>query len=297
MNDQTPFIARSDDDRGRLTAEDEHFADGRRTPPSIAVPLEVQVLAVAITERPWRTWNKRVSSAASTRNVAGVAVCAQVAQADDRHAEFSRVQGGHTVRRRLQRRLSRGGAALVTTFALTNILFAGCGSSSKPHADPTSVASTVPPSTASPTTQVTTARLGAQAFAAYRGAFGLIAQIEGSPAGRSTDPRLRQVLVDPWYSKIVQEINLYRLRNEVVRGAYSFSNFRLDDVTTDGRVIFTDCQLNSQAVYDAKTGALIGDSGSASLPEQVVEYHPTGSAWRVADDNAVTGGTPKICAG
>jgi hypothetical protein len=132
---------------------------------------------------------------------------------------------------------------------------------------------------------------------AYQHAFGVIAEIEGSPTGRSTDPRLRAVLIDPWFSQIVQEINLYRLRDEVVHGPYSFTNFHLDEATADGRVIFTDCEINSQAVYNAKTGALVDSAGTARLPEQVVVYHPSPDVWQVADDNAVTSGAAAICVG
>lgn len=189
---------------------------------------------------------------------------------------------------------SRGGAALVAVLAVT-IALAGCGSSHKPAADASTTTS--PSSVSSPTTPPSTApTVGPQAFAAYQHAFGVIAEIEESPTGRSTDPRLKAVLIDPWFSQVVDEVNLYRLRDEVVRGPYSFSNFHLDQVTSDGRVIFTDCQTNGQAVYSAKTGALVGNDSTARLPEQVVVFHPSADVWQVADDNAVTTGAASICA-
>jgi hypothetical protein len=171
--------------------------------------------------------------------------------------------------------------------------FAACSSDShKPVADSTTTP--VPTSSVQPT-ESTVASFGQQAFLAYKNAFGVIAQIESDPVGRSTDPRLKAALIDPWLTQIVQMINNYRLRDQVVRGSYSFANFHLDSVTPDGRVIFTDCQTNSQAVYSVKTGALVGNDATARLPEQVVVYHPSADVWRVADDNAVTTGS--ICAG
>jgi hypothetical protein len=141
-------------------------------------------------------------------------------------------------------------------------------------------------SAAGQTTITTTQTIGQQAFQAYRQALAVVAEIAESPTGRSTDPRLRAVLIDPFYSEVVQEINLYRLRNQVVRGSYSISNFRLDAVTADGRVIFTDCQTNSQALYSATTGALVGNGGTSEIPEQVVVYRNGPAAtFQVADDN------------
>jgi hypothetical protein len=121
---------------------------------------------------------------------------------------------------------------------------------------------------------------------AYQHAFGVIADIAGNPTGRSTDPRLSEVLVDPFFSEVAQEINVYRLRDEVVRGSYSFAGFHLDSVTADGRVIFTDCQTNGQAIYSVKTGALVGSAGTSQIPEQVVAYQSSPSAgFKIADDN------------
>ncbi len=201
-----------------------------------------------------------------------------------------------TVRRRPRRRLSRGGAALVWTLAVL-IALGGCGG--KPHSaidGPTTTITTATPSSATKQTTTTLVAVGQQAFLAYQHAFGVIAQLEASPTARSTDPRLRDVLIDPWFSQIAEEISVYRLRDEVVRGPYSFTNFHLDQVMADGRVIFTDCQVNGQAVYNAKTGALVGSSATAHLAEQVVVYHPSPDVWQVADDNAVTSGAAGICA-
>jgi hypothetical protein len=143
----------------------------------------------------------------------------------------------------------------------------------------------VPPSSAQPTDS-TVPSVGQQAFLAYQNAFGLIAQVAESPTGRSTDPRLGEVLANPYYAEVVQEINNYRLRDEVVRGTYSFANFHLDSVTSDGRVIFTDCQTNGQAVYSVKTGALVGNAGTAQIPEQVVAYRASPSGgFKIADEN------------
>ncbi len=127
----------------------------------------------------------------------------------------------------------------------------------------------------------------------------MIAQVAGSPTGVSTDPRLAQLLMNPWYLEVVQAINVYRLHDEIVKGTYSFSNFHLDQVTADGRVIFTDCQTNGQAVYDAKTGALVGRSGTTRIPEQVVAYRNSASAaFKIADDNqgTATAGATDACA-
>jgi hypothetical protein len=199
------------------------------------------------------------------------------------------------VRRYPTRHLNRGGAALVLTLAFAATLLTACGSSSKPNAASTTTA----PVTTSPTT-TTVATVGQQAFTAYQHAFAAISQIAADPNGRSTDPRLAQLLMNPWYGQVVQEINLYRLRNEVVKGAYSFSKFELDDVTSDGRVIFTDCQTNGQTVYSSKTGAPLSNTGTARIPEQVVVYHPSPtSGFKIADDNqgTATAGAKDACVG
>jgi hypothetical protein len=140
--------------------------------------------------------------------------------------------------------------------------------------------------------------VGAKAFSVYQHAFALISQIAASPTGASTDPRLAQVLIDPWYAQVRAQINQLRLKNEVVKGPYSFSKFELDNVMSDGRVIFTDCQTNGQAVYSAKTGAVVGNSGTSRIPEQVVVYHPSPTVWKVADDNQgpATAGARNACA-
>jgi hypothetical protein len=211
--------------------------------------------------------------------------------ADDEHSLAHKVYRRITLRRCPRRRLSRGGAALVGMLAVLMALV-GCGSNS--HKPPDSAAATTAPTT-STVTQTTTAptatyttlsAVGQQAFLSYQQAFGVIAEISGTPTARSTDPRLSEVLIDPFYSEVVQEINVYRLRDEVVRGSYSFANIHLDTVTTDGRVIFTDCQTNSQAVYSAKTGALVGDAGTSHIPEQIVAFRSSPSAgFKIADDN------------
>lgn len=225
-----------------------------------------------------------VESLSSAGTVRKVAVCARVALGGGEVAQARHMYTRTTVRRRLGRRVSRGRAALVWMLAPMMALGAltGCSSSSrKPVTSPTTEAPSG--STASSTTDPS---IGQQAFSAYQHAFGVIADIAGSPTGRSTDPRLRQALTDPFYSEVVQEINVYRLRDEVVRGTYSFANFHLDNITADGRVIFTDCQTNSQAIYDAKTGAQVGNAGTSRIPEQVVAYRSSPSSqFRIADDN------------
>jgi hypothetical protein len=225
-------------------------------------------------------------------HVEKVAVCARSALSGAEVQRARQVCAKSTVRERPQRRLGRGGAVLVWILAVISALAACSSGSRKPVADSTTVP--IPTSLVQPTGS-TVPSVGQQAFLAYQNAFAVIAQIEGDPTGRSTDPRLKAALVDPWLTQIVQMINNYRLRDQVVRGTYSFANFHLDSVTPDGRVIFTDCQTNSQAVYSAKTGALVGNDSTARLPEQVVVYHPSADVWRVADDNAVTTGS--ICAG
>ena len=194
-----------------------------------------------------------------------------------------------TVPRPPRRYLSRGGAALVWALACLSGfgLLASCGGS--PHRPVTSPTSQTTGTASSSTTQQTSTSdpaVGQQAFTAYERAFSVIAEIAGDPSARSTDPRLAQALVDPFYSQVVQEINLYRLRDEVVHGSYSFANFRLDTVSSDGRVIFTDCQTNSQAIYNAKTGALVGNAGTSRIPEQVVAYRSgPGTEFKIADEN------------
>jgi hypothetical protein len=217
--------------------------------------------------------------------------------ADDQHRQSDVMYRDLFVRGCRRRHQRRGGAAVVLALAFAATLLTACGTSSKLDAASTTTAPVTMSPTIDATTTTTVPTVGQQAFAAYQHAFAVIAQIEGSPTGRSTDPRLKQILVKPWYSQIIQEINLYRLRSQVVRGPYSFSNFQLDDVTPDGRVIFTDCQTNGQALYNATTGSLVGNSGAARLPEQVVIYHPSANVWQVADDNAVTTGGAKICVG
>jgi hypothetical protein len=228
-----------------------------------------------------------------------VALCQQVAQAGEEETRAQRVCQESTVRRRPQRRLSRGGAALVGTFAVL-VAASGCSSAHKPNADAstTSTTTTALASTTS-TTSDGNSTAGQEAFAAFQQAFTVIAQVAGSPTGVSTDPRLAQVLMNPFYLQVVQEINVYRLRGEVVKGPYSFSNFHLDEVTGDGRVIFTDCQTNGQAVYNAKTGALIGSGGTTRIPEQVVAYRSSPSTtFKIADDNqgTATAGARDACA-
>jgi hypothetical protein len=222
--------------------------------------------------------------------------------ADDGDSRADNVYRRITLRRRPRRRLSRGGAALAWMVAVLMVL-AGCGSNS--HKTPDASAATSAPATSTvrqtttttpTTTYATLSAVGREAFLAYQHAFGVIAEIEGTPTGRSTDTRLRSVLIDPWFSQIIQEINLYRLRDEVVHGPYSFTNFDLETITADGHVIFTDCQINSQAVYSARTGAVVGNTATARLAEQVVVYHPGPDIWQVADDNAVTSGAAGICA-
>jgi hypothetical protein len=214
-------------------------------------------------------------------------------------------RGQPPVSGRRQRRHRTTGSALGAGLLVLAGLLTGCGSSKPNTASATSPPGSSSTSTLPSTTDTTSdtpatttpTGIGGQAFATYQHAFAVLVQIEGDPAGRSTDPRLAQVIVNPWYSELVQEINQLRLKNEVVKGSYSFSNFRLDQVTADGRVIFTDCQTNSQEVYSAKTGAPVSDSGTSRIPEQVVVYHPAGGAWRVADDNTNTAGSASACAG
>jgi hypothetical protein len=157
-----------------------------------------------------------------------------------------------------------------------------------------------------PTSTTIDSPIGAQAFAAYQRAAALLSQIEGSPTGASTDPRLAQAFVDPRYSEVRTEVNALRLKDFVLRGPFSYSNFKLDDVTPDGRIIFTDCQSNDQQLFNGKTGApvtytgslggLVITPGAGRIPEQVVVYHPTPtSPWQVADTNTNTAGSANAC--
>jgi hypothetical protein len=125
----------------------------------------------------------------------------------------------------------------------------------------------------------------------------LLAQIEESPTGYSTDPRLGQIMIEPWYGEVRAFIDQLRLKRQVAKGPYSFSRFRLDDVTPDGRIIFTDCQTNSQEIYNATTGVAVTNSGTSQIAEQIVVYHPSQSVWKVADRNMGTAGAAHACAG
>jgi hypothetical protein len=174
-------------------------------------------------------------------------------------------------------------------------LLAGCGSG-EPRAD---VISALPPTTTSPAASTTVSptdptattvpsAIAGQAFATYQEAFAVLAELEENPTGRSTDALLPRLMVNPWYSEVIDQIDQLRLKNEVVRGPFSFSDFQLDQVTPDGRVIFTDCQSNSQEVYSSLTGAQVSDTGTYQIREQIVVYHPSSGVWRVADENQGT---------
>jgi hypothetical protein len=212
-------------------------------------------------------------------------------------------------------RADRRIAAVTAGLALA-VVAAACGGSSKPHTAPTTVTSSPPTGgSTSTTTSSATSRstattidspVGAQAFAAWQHASSVVAQIEGDPTGTATDSRLAQNLVAPALNEVADQIVQLRLHGYVLRGPYSFSNFRLDDVTADGRVIFTDCQRNTRQLYNSKTGELIArpvpignmvvTPGPSQVPEQVVIYHPTStSPWRVADDNTNTAGSAHAC--
>jgi hypothetical protein len=213
-----------------------------------------------------------------------------------------KLQRGHPpVSGRRQRRHRSTGSALGAGLLVLAGLLTGCGTSKPNTASttslPSSSTSTLTTTTATTTgTTATTAPTGiaGEAFATYQRAFAVLVQIEGDPAGRSTDPRLAQLIVNPWYSEVVQQINELRLRAEVLKGSYSFSNFQLDQVTGDGRVIFTDCQTNSQEAHSARTGAQITHTGTYRIREQIVVYHPSPGTWQVADENQ---GTVHSCAG
>ena len=181
-----------------------------------------------------------------------------------------------------------------------------CGGSSKPHAAPTT-ATTSPATSASPTTTPTSSApgtgtsttidspIGAQAFRVYQQAFALLDSIEKSPRGVSTDPRLAQIMIDPWYGEVRVGIDQLRLKSEVAKGTYGFSKFRLNDVTPDGRIIFTDCEVQNEDLYSAKTGAQLTHYGSQQTPEQIVVYHPAAGIWKVADRNTGTAGAAHGC--
>jgi hypothetical protein len=210
-------------------------------------------------------------------------------------------RGQPPVSGRRQRRHRTTGSALGAGLLVLAGLLTGCGTSKPNTASttslPSSSTSTLTTTTATTTgTTATTAPTGiaGEAFATYQRAFAVLVQIEGDPAGRSTDPRLAQLIVNPWYSEVVQQINELRLRAEVLKGSYSFSNFQLDQVTGDGRVIFTDCQTNSQEAHSARTGAQITHTGTYRIREQIVVYHPSPGTWQVADENQ---GTVHSCAG
>ena len=229
----------------------------------------------------------RPRSSGGAQDARKVALWEQVALGGDEVTRALRVCS--TVCGRHQGRLSRGVAAFVGTFAVLASV-AACGSSHHRGAAATATTTVAASTTTSRSNDKSV--IGQEAFAAYQQAFEVIAQVAGSPTGVSTDPRLAQVLMNPWYLEVVQEINVYRLHDEIVKGTYSFSNFQLDQVTTDGRVIFTDCQTNGQAVYNAKTGALIGSADTTKIPEQVVAYRSSSSAaFKIADDNQGTATT------
>lgn len=210
-------------------------------------------------------------------------------------------RGCSSAPRRPRRRLRVPGSAVGVGLMLVAAVLSGCGNS-KPRA--VAPSTTVSSSSLAPTSSVpvdpTTSTTGpsgvaAQAFDAYQRAFGILAEIEGDPTGRATDPRLAEAMANPWYGEVVQAIDQFRLKNEVVRGPYAFTNFRLDQVTTDGRVIFTDCERESQEVFTASTGTQLTHYGLEVTPEQVVVYHPSSGTWLVADRNSGTAGAAHAC--
>jgi hypothetical protein len=150
---------------------------------------------------------------------------------------------------------------------------------------PTSKTAPAPTTTAVPA-------VGQQAFSTYQQAFVLLNQLEASPTGRSTDPRLGQLMLDPWYGEVRAGLDELRLKSEVVKGPYSFSKFQLQQVTADGRVVFTDCQTNGQERYDSRTGARVTNTGVGEISEQVVVARGPDGMWRVADRNT---GTVNTC--
>jgi hypothetical protein len=158
-----------------------------------------------------------------------------------------------------------------------------------------SSATTATSATPRPTSTTIDSPIGAQAFQVYQHAVALLSQIEESPTGYSTDPRLGQIMIDPWYGEVRAFIDQLRLKRQVVKGPYSYAKFRLDDVTPDGRIIFTDCETNSQEIYNATTGAAVTNSRTTEIPEQVVVYHPSQSVWKVADLNTNTAGSAHAC--
>jgi hypothetical protein len=82
-----------------------------------------------------------------------------------------------------------------------------------------------------------------------------------------------------------------------VKGSYGFLNFHLDQVTSDGRVIFTDCEKQNEDLYSSKTGAQLTHYRTQETPEQVVVYHPAPAIWQVADRNTNTAGSGRACTG
>jgi len=210
-------------------------------------------------------------------------------------------------------RADRRIAAVTATLALAAVL-AACGGSSRPRTSPTPVTTRPPPGgTTAPTSSATPGStstidspIGAQAFAAWQHASRVLSQIEGNPGGIATDPQLAQNFIAPALNEVAQEIDQLRLRGYVLRGPFSFSRFKLDEVTPDGRIIFTDCQNNTEQLYNAKTGQLITTPvpignmvvtpGPSRIAEQVVVYHPSStSPWLVADDNTNTAGSAHAC--
>ena len=194
--------------------------------------------------------------------------------------------------------------AAVTAMVLFAAGVAACGGNSKPSTSPTTASTSQPTGGSTPTTSSATpgststtidSPIGAKAFRVYQQAFALLTQIEESPTGFSTDPRLGQIMIDPWYGEVRAGIDELRLRDEVVKGTYGFSKFRLDDVTSDGRIIFADCEIQNEDLYNARTGARLTQYGSQRTPEQVVLYHPSVSVWKVADRNTNTVGSAHAC--
>lgn len=202
------------------------------------------------------------------------------------------------MRRRCQTRMA------VVGLLISAVSLAACGSS-KPRAGTTATTTTA---TSSPTTSSTTTAsdIGHQAFAAYQQASILLYKIEGSPTGSGSDSRLATSFVNPGYSEVQAQINALREKGFVLSGPYSFANFQLDQVTPDGRVIFTVCETSDQGLFDASTrlpvtytsslGGLVVTPGTSIIPEQVVVYHPSATTWQVADDNTNTAGSAHACA-
>lgn len=173
---------------------------------------------------------------------------------------------------------NRGGAALALLVALALTLGA-CGNS-KPHAAGPTTSAT--PSTPSQSSTTADSPVGHDLWSTYVAAVNLYDQLIADPRGLSTDPRLRNYMTGQWYSEVAQQINVLRLKNEVVKGPDRVYGFTLLNVTGDTGSFYA-CDTNDQNPYNAQTGAPVPNATPGTVTEdlQVTEVKAPSGGWLV----------------